>query len=87
MRPNTEAARTLLDAAVRELQLAIREEYPVGSRVMIRRGYDKHLELEVVSHPPLDGYQNTNYMYDLYCRNPKTGKRREIHVHDVLEDE
>lgn len=84
MRPKTEEADARLADAVAALQRTIQEEYPVGSRVTVRRGYDKKLELEIVSHPSV-GWYDTQYSYDLYCRNPKTGKNRTIKVRDVLE--
>ena len=72
------AASAWLEAARRNLNSAVEQAYPIGSKLMVDRG-THHARVEVVSHP------NAAHPGTISVQNIKTGKRYRIDYSRVLE--
>lgn len=76
--PDLNAASAWLEAARRNLNSAVEQAYPIGSKLMVDRG-THHARVEVVSHP------NAAHPGTISVQNIKTGKRYRIDYSRVLE--
>lgn len=76
--PDLNAASAWLEAARRNLNSAVEQAYPIGSKLMVDRG-THHTRVEVVSHP------NAAHPGTISVQNIKTGKRYRIDYSRVLE--
>lgn len=76
--PGLNAASAWLEAARRNLNSAVEQAYPIGSKLMVDRG-THHARVEVVSHP------NAAHPGTISVQNIKTGKRYRIDYNRVLE--
>lgn len=76
--PDLNAASAWLEAARHNLNSAVEQAYPIGSKLMVDRG-THHARVEVVSHP------NAAHPGMISVQNIKTGKRYRIDYSRVLE--
>lgn len=76
--PDLNAASAWLEAARRNLNSAVEQAYPIGSKLMVDRG-THHARVEVVCHP------NAAHPGTISVQNIKTGKRYRIDYSRVLE--
>ncbi|QDY37578.1 hypothetical protein CHR26_15455 [Pseudomonas putida] len=72
------AASAWLEAARLNLNSAVEQAYPIGSKLMVDRG-THHARVEVISHP------NAAHPGTISVQNIKTGKRYRIDYSRVLE--
>lgn len=76
--PDLNAASAWLELARRNLNSAVEQAYPIGSKLMVDRG-THHARVEVVSHP------NAAHPGTISVQNIKTGKHYRIDYSRVLE--